>query len=189
MDDRAVVGRRDLHRRVRLARGRAADEQRQLETFALHLARDVHHLVERRRDQSAQADDVDLLLARGVEDLLARHHHAEIDHLVVVAAEHDADDVLADVVHVALDRGHEHFALRAHFAAGRERACFSASMYGSRYATAFFITRARFHDLRQEHFARAEQIADDVHAVHERPFDDLTAACAYFCRASSVSAR
>ena len=26
--------------------------------------------------------------------------------------------------------------------------------------------------MRQKHFARAEQIADDVHAVHERAFDD-----------------
>ena len=28
-------------------------------------------------------------------------------------------------------------------------------------------------DLRQEHLALAEQIADDVHAVHQRPLDDL----------------
>ena len=42
-----------------------------------------------------------------VEDLRRRHHHAEIDHLVVVAREHDPDDVLADVVDVTLDGGHE----------------------------------------------------------------------------------
>ena len=29
------------------------------------------------------------------------------------------------------------------------------------------------HDLRQEHLARAEQVADHVHAVHERAFDDV----------------
>ena len=86
------------------------------------------HLIERRRDQPAQADDIDLLLARRREDFFARHHHAEIDDLVVVAAEHHADDVLADVVHVALDRGHEHLALRAHFAAAASVAAFSASM-------------------------------------------------------------
>ena len=28
-------------------------------------------------------------------------------------------------------------------------------------------------DLGQEHLARAEQVADDLHAVHQRPFDDL----------------
>ena len=31
----------------------------------------------------------------------------------------------------------------------------------------------RFHHLGQEHLARAEQIADHVHAVHQRAFDDL----------------
>ena len=30
-----------------------------------------------------------------------------------------------------------------------------------------------FHHLRQEHLSRAEQIADDVHAVHQRTFDHL----------------
>ncbi len=28
------------------------------------------------------------------------------------------------------------------------------------------------HHLRQEHFARAKQVADDLHAVHQRSFDD-----------------
>ena len=50
---------------------------------------------------------------------------------------------------------------------------FSASISGSRIATAFFITRARLHDLRQEHLAAAEQLADDVHAVHQRALDDV----------------
>jgi hypothetical protein len=34
------------------AGGRAADEQRHLEALALHLPRDVHHLVERGRDEA-----------------------------------------------------------------------------------------------------------------------------------------
>ena len=31
----------------------------------------------------------------------------------------------------------------------------------------------RLDDLRQEHLARAEQVADDIHAVHQRPFDHV----------------
>ena len=39
------------------------------------------------------------------------------------------------------------------------------------------LHRARaLDDLRQEHLAGAEQIADDLHAVHQRPFDDRRAA-------------
>jgi hypothetical protein len=37
---------------------RAADQQRQVEAASLHLARDVDHLVERRRDQAREPDDV-----------------------------------------------------------------------------------------------------------------------------------
>ena len=53
---RPAVFRRDLDRGVLLARRRAADEQRRLQAAPLHLARHRHHLVERRRDQAAEAD-------------------------------------------------------------------------------------------------------------------------------------
>ncbi len=49
-------------------------------------------------------------LAAVSQDLLAGDHHAQVDHLVVVAAEHDADDVLADVVDVAFDGRQQHLA-------------------------------------------------------------------------------
>ena len=77
-----------------------------------------------------QADHVDLLLDGRVQDLLAGDHHAQVDHLVVVAAQHDADDVLADVVDVALDGRHQDLAARL---VGRAPLlAFSASMNGSR---------------------------------------------------------
>ena len=131
------------------ARRGAADEQRQADVPALHFLRDEDHLVERRRDQAAQADDVRVLVDRRLQDAIAGHHHAQIDHLVAVAAQHDADDVLADVVDVALD-GREHdFALAALFLRflpscprASRRSSFSCSMNGCRYATAFFIARA-----------------------------------------------
>jgi hypothetical protein len=124
------VVRVDLHRRMNPARGGAADEKRDVEALALHFARHMHHLVEGGRDEARQSDDVHLLPTRRVQDLLGRHHHAEIDDLVVVAGEDHADDVLADVVHVALHGRHQHLAgggpLRG--AGG----AFSASMKGMR---------------------------------------------------------
>jgi hypothetical protein len=45
---------------------------------------------------------------------------------------------------------------------------FSSSMKGMRWATAFLHHAGGFHHLRQEHLAGAEQVADDVHAVHQR---------------------
>ena len=48
-----------------------------------------------------EEDHVRVLLPRHLQDLLGRHHDPEGHDLVVVAAEHDANDVLANVMHIA----------------------------------------------------------------------------------------
>ena len=111
MDRRRVVLRRDPDGGVHLRRGRAADQERDDQPRTLHLARDVDHLVERRRDQTAQPDQVRVLLAGRFQDPVRRNHHAEIDDLEIVAFQNHAHDVLSDVVDVALDRRHDDPAL------------------------------------------------------------------------------
>ena len=157
----------DLYRGVHAAGGGAADQERHVETFALHLRGDVAHFVERRRDQPGQPDDVGLLGDRGVQNLVRRCHHAEIDHVVIVALEHDADDVLADVVDVALDGGEHDLAVR--------RFMLAAVLVGFhiRHQIGYGLLHdaRRLDHLRQKHPAGAKQIADHVHAVHQRAFD------------------
>ncbi len=125
-----------------------------------------HHLVERRRDQAREADDVAVLLDGDIEDAIGRHHDAEVDHLVAVAAEHDADDVLADVVDVALDSAEDD--------PRRRRPLGFIRLHVRLEIRDRTLHRAgALHDLRKEHLSRAEEIADDLHPVHERPFDDV----------------
>src|ERR1017187_1935506 len=167
--DRLRIARRNFHGGVGLAGRGAADEQRQFQAFAFHLAGAGRHFVERRRDPPAQADDVLLQLAGGLQNFLARHHHAEVNDLVVVATEHDADNVFADVMHVALDGGHEDFAgVFVHTAGG-----FLLRLHERQQIRhGFFHHAGGFHHLGQKHFAGAEQVPDDVHSRHERAFDD-----------------
>ena len=54
---------------------------------------------------------------------------------------------------------------------------FSASMYGSRYDDRALHRARALHDLRQEHPPRAEEVADDLHPVHERALDDVERTC------------
>ena len=130
----------------------------------------MHHLVEGRRDQPGEADGLRALRDGRVEDRVARHHHAEVDHLVVVAAENDADDVLADVVHVALDRREDDLPLRAAVAPGPLLLLLHVRLEIRDGA----LHRPRaLHDLRQEHPARAEEVADDLHPVHQRALDHV----------------
>ncbi len=167
MESRRHVLRSDLHGRVLAAGGRATDQQRHRESLTLHLARHVDHLVERRGDETGEADRIDTFAPRGLEDLIARYHDAEVDHLVVVAAEHHTDDVLADVVHVTLDGRHQDLALRP----GSRRLL---ALHVGQQARNGFLHHARaLDDLWEEHLPRAEEIADDLHAVHQRPFDDV----------------
>ena len=116
------------------------------------------------------------MLAGGVQDRLRRSHDAQIDHLVAVAPQHNADDVLADVVHVALDRGHHDPALRLPrpFSLALAPALgFPPFRFNIRLQPRHRLPhhpRALDH-LRQKHLPRAEQVPDDVHAVHQRPLD------------------
>ena len=157
----------DLHRGVGAGRRRAADQQGDREALAFHLPGDVGHLLQRRRDQAREADEVGLQLDRLLQDAGGRHHDPQVHDLVVVAAKHDADDVLADVVDVALDGGHD----------DRARAAAGAGPLGLQVrhqdGHGLLHHAGALHDLRQEHAAGAEQVADHVHAGHERPLDDV----------------
>src|ERR1700728_4628927 len=111
VDHRLAVVRSNFYGRVPSACRCSADEQRQFETLTFHLAGNMDHLVERRRDQTAQADQVYFLYLGALEDFFGRDPHAHVNDFVVVTGEHDADDVLADVVNVTLDRCKQNLSL------------------------------------------------------------------------------
>ena len=92
-------------------------------------------------------------------------------NLVIVALEHDADDVLADVVNIALDGGEQDPAGRL---ALREPQLLLLFLHERHEIGDRLLHHPRRLDhLRQKHLARAEQIADDVHASHQRALDDV----------------
>jgi hypothetical protein len=139
-----------------------------LNALALHLRRHVRHLLQRGRDEPGEADDVHALVAGLLEDGRGGDHDPQIDDLIVVALEDDADDVLADVMNVALDRGHEYLAGGLMHAAGLLRL-----QEGLEIGHGLLHDPGRFDHLGQEHLAGPEEVADLIHAIHEGPLDDL----------------
>src|SRR5918992_505100 len=75
----------------------------------------------RRREEGREADDVGLVLVDLLDELLRRHVHAQVDDRETGALEHDVAEVLADVVHVALDRAHQERAGRLGARRGEQR--------------------------------------------------------------------
>jgi hypothetical protein len=153
------------------AGGRPADQQRDVEALALHLGGHMHHLVERGRDQAGEADDIDASLLGRLQYLARRNHDAEIDHLIIVACQHDAHDVLTDIVDIALDRRHQDLAGALAFA--HSVGVFLRFHEGQEVGHGLLHHAGRFDDLRQEHFAGAKKISDDIHPVHQRAFDHM----------------
>ena len=84
MDHGLLVAGCDLDGRVRLGGGSPADEQRYVEAFALHLFGIVDHLVQRRRYEARESDNVRALLFGGLQDLGGRNHHPQVYDLEVV---------------------------------------------------------------------------------------------------------
>ena len=168
MHDRTRVMRRDLDGRVRCTRGGSTDQKRDLHAAPFHLRGDMDHFIQRRRDQPAKADDIRAFLDGGGQNLVARHHDSEVGDFKAIAGQHDTHDVLADVMHVTFDRGHDD-PPRAALRWVRE---FLLLHEGLQISDALLHHAGAFHDLREEHFASAKKIAHNAHAVHERTFDD-----------------
>jgi len=104
---------------------------------------------------------------------MAGHHHAHVDDFEVVALQDHGDDVLADVVHVALDGGNHDLALGAHVLARGLLLTLLFLDVGHEMRHGLLHHARRLDHLGQEHLARAEQVADDVHAGHQRAFDHV----------------
>ncbi len=179
VDHRPRVVRRDLDGSVGAGRRRTADQQRHRKARALHFRRHRAHLLQRGRDEAGQPDQVGDPFTGRLKDLRPGHHHAEVDHLVVVAAEHNADDVLPDVVDIALDGGHDDRAGAPAPTGCRVTAARRLLGLDERHKMrdGLLHDAGALDDLRQEHATAAEQVADHVHARHQRALDDVDRVC------------
>ena len=154
------------------AGGSSANQNGNAHSGTLHFNRYVHHFCKRGRNQSAEAYGIGMCAPDRFHDLLGGNHHAEVDDFITVAGKNHRDDVLSDVVNVALHRCHHDLscltlvAFRV-FGLGRgvqERLQNGDGLlHGSR----------GLHHLGQEHLSFTEQATHLVHRAHERTFDDV----------------
>ena len=91
---------------------RAADEHGHVEPARVELVQAQRHLLRGRDEQRGEADGVGADLDGLVDDDLDRHLPPEVEGRVAVVGEDRVDEALADVVHVAEDRGQHDLALR-----------------------------------------------------------------------------
>jgi hypothetical protein len=113
-------------------------------------------------------DRVGLVRLRRLQDGRQRLLDAEVDHAVAVVGQDDVDEVLADVVDVALDRGQHDRAPLAALDPLHQRL-----QVGHR----LLHRLGRLEHERQLHLAGAEQLADRLHPVQQQRVDHVERAC------------
>ena len=107
----------------------------------------------------------------GFQNFMARHHHAKVDDVVVVALQHDTHNVLAYIVYIALHRGHEYapFGGACRFRLG----LLLGFEVWQQIGDGFFHDACALHYLWKKHLTGPEEVTHDIHAVHQRTFDEL----------------
>ena len=160
----AVVLGRDLTRGETRGQRGAADQQRTCHTRGLEVLGGDDHLLRGFHQQSRQPHHVGPVRACRLDQGFGRDLDAQIDHAVAVVGQNDLDQILADVVHVALDRGQDDGALvhSVHFLHERFQVL-DRGLHGL----------GALQDLGDDEFVVVEQPADLVHAGHEWAVDDV----------------
>src|ERR1044071_1954242 len=149
----------------------------------LHFLRNMHHLVERWRDQTTETHDINFLSLRSLDDLLGRDHDAKIDDLVVVARKHNTNDVLTYVVNITLHSCHQHSC-----GSFSNTTVLSLLFFEEwhQVGDGFFHYASALHHLGKKHLAGSEEIANHIHSRHQRSFDHEQRSPVFYPRLFSV---
>ena len=166
----ALVGGGNFHCSMGLRGGGAANHQGYIKALALHFFAQGNHLIQRGGNKSRQANNIDVFLFGGLQYFLGGHHNPQVNHLVVIALQHHADNIFANIVHITLNRSHQNLTI------GAGRLVFFRFNIGLQIGHRLFHYPGRFHHLGQEHFARAKQVANNIHAVHQRTLNHMQGA-------------
>ena len=175
-----VILRGYFHSSVHTAGGSAAYQQRLLHATAFHFFGHMHHLIQRWRDEPAQAYEVHIFSLCGIQYLIGRHHHAQVYHFVAVTAQHHTYYVLAYIMHIALYGGHQYFCGPCGFiivgtgSYVRQPAGFFLRLYKWEQVSHTLLHHARtLYHLWQEHFATAKEVTYHIHTGHQRAFNHI----------------
>ena len=162
-----VVDGCDAQGRVEARGGGPAYQEGNVQARLLQLGSHVHHLLQRGSDEAAEANHVHLPVHGAPHDVFGGHHDSQVYDFIAIAGHHHGDDVLADVVHVALHRGQQH----------TPRGSGSPGLLrlddGLEDGHGLLHRAGGLHHLREEHLARAEEVAHPVHPCHQGAFDDV----------------
>src|SRR5215212_6557828 len=144
---------------------RTSEHDRNFDTSLVHQFEVLFHDQRRLHEQAAHSNRIRGMFVTRLQNRLDRLLDAEIQYLVAVVGENDVDQVLADIVNVALD-GRKH-----HRSLGSRAALLLHKRFEEANGSLHSLRRLQ-HE-RQLHLAAAEKISDDLHTLEQDVVDDV----------------
>mmetsp|Transcript_910 Transcript_910/g.1843 ORF Transcript_910/g.1843 Transcript_910/m.1843 type:complete len:236 (+) Transcript_910:1029-1736(+) len=174
---------RDFDSGVHLGSSGSSNQKRLFEASLGQLFRDHNHLVKRWSNESRETDDVNIILFRFLQDQFTRAHDTNVVDFEVVATENNCNDILANIMNVALYCGHQDFAGVVRIIILIEVIWVQTHL--NHVVLLFFVHKrqeigncflhhaGRLNNLWQKHFPRAKEVTHYVHPIHEWTFNDF----------------
>ncbi len=160
---------------MNLRRCCSTNQQRNCKSFALHFFCNMNHFIQRRCNQSTQPDHINILTTGGFKNFLSRYHYTKVNDIIVIASQYYSYNIFTNIMYIAFHRCHENFPFP-----------FCRTTVSGKYGSIFFSFQVRFkignsllhhpcafYNLRKKHFSRAKKISDNIHSIHQGPFDQL----------------
>ena len=100
-----IVLRRNFNRSMGFRSGGTANQQGLFHSPSLHFMGHMHHFIKGWCDQSAETDDIRILLNGFIQYPVCRNHHAKVNNIITIAAKHYTNNIFADIVDIAFNGG------------------------------------------------------------------------------------
>ena len=152
MYNRRCIIRIDFNSGMDCRCGGPANKQGDVHFQARHLFGHVHHLLQRRCDQPAQANNIHIFIHGSLQDFFCRNHHPQVDHFKIVAGQNHPDNIFPDIVHIAFNGGQQYFSCWATL----PWFSFFSLDVRKQHCHSFFHDPCTFYYLGQKHFSWAK---------------------------------
>ena len=100
---------RNFYRRMRFRCGCTPNKNGDVNIQTIELFGHIHHLVQRRSNESRQSDYIYLLFYRPLDDYFGRYHYPQIDDLIVITCQNHTYNILSYIVDISFYSSHQYF--------------------------------------------------------------------------------
>ena len=127
----------------------------------------MHHLLQRRSNQTTKSNHIHLLFQGTLNNRLGRYHHTKVYYLVPIASHYHRNNILTDIMYVTFHRGKQYFTGRG------GTFLFFGLDYRLKNSHRFLHGTRCFHNLRQKHLSGTKQFSHIVHTSHQGTFNNI----------------